>query len=87
MTDEVIDPIMTPPETPQTPETSTQDIQPTNDHVESIPATGTGLSPETNEHPAVSIIQEIESYLASLSLYGHTEQKIRGLVASLKSLF
>jgi hypothetical protein len=84
MTDETIEPIQPIPEIPETP---TQDIQPTNEHVESIPATGTGLSPETNEHPAVSIIQEIESYLASLSLYGHTEQKIRGLVASLKSLF
>jgi hypothetical protein len=41
----------------------------------------------TSEHPAVSLIQEIETHLANIPAFGYSEQAIRKLVTQLKALF
>jgi len=45
------------------------------------------MAAEVEEHPAVSIISQIETHLTSLSLYGSVENEIRKLISDLKTFF
>ena len=65
-----------PPQVENTPETPQVEIENTVEPVEPVEV-----------HPATGIIQEIETHLANIPMFGYSETQIRKLVASLKALF